>query len=124
VEDDADDFMLLKRALWKAGATARVWWARDAQEALSILAEVSGPASHVCVVLDVQLPGCSGFDLLDQIKAAQAGSKVKVAFLTGFSDARTVQRVQAQAADAFFTKPVDPAGLIQVARDLQRLAAS
>src|SRR5689334_21895096 len=37
VEDDADDFMLLRLALAKAGVAARVWWATNVQEAIEIL---------------------------------------------------------------------------------------
>jgi CheY-like chemotaxis protein len=122
VEDDADDFMLLKRALWKAGATARVWWAHSAAEALGILVEIGPSVAQICMVLDVQLPCSNGLDLVKQIRAAEHGAGVKVAFLTGLTDQATKARALAAGADAFYLKTVDPASLLEIARDLQKLA--
>ncbi len=124
IEDDPDDFMLLKRALNKAGASARVWWARNVQDALRILADVESFASGVCVVLDVHLPGGDGFQVLEQIKTRPPLCPVRFAFLTGMTDRGTADRAAAAGADGFFVKPGGSEEMIQVARSLQRLAAT
>ena len=123
VDDDADDFMLLKRALFKAGATVRVWWAHNGQEATAILADTECSSSAICVVMDVRLLGMDGFDLIDQIKARKGLGRLKCAFLTGMSDKRTEGCAYAHGADAFFAKPCDSAALVEIARALQKLAA-
>ncbi len=122
VEDDPNDFALLKRALWKCGATARVWWAHTADEAMEILAQVDGSVTNICVVTDVRLPGFDGFDLLGHIRARRGRARIKFAFLTGMADQKTERRAYACGADAFFVKPSDLNGLIQISRSLQRLA--
>lgn len=124
IEDDPDDFMLLKRALNKAGASARVWWARDVHDALRILADVELSASGVCVVLDVHLPGGDGFQVLEQLKMRTSQCPVRFAFLTGMTDRGTADRAAAVGADGFFVKPGGSEELIQVARSLQKLAAT
>lgn len=124
IEDDPDDFMLLKRALNKAGASARVWWAHDVSEALGVLADVESSAPCVCVVLDIQLPGGNGFEVLEQMKKRPSLCPVRFAFLTGMTDRATADRAAAVGADGFFVKPVRCEELIQVARSLQKLAAT
>jgi CheY-like chemotaxis protein len=122
VEDEANDFMLLKRALWKAGATARVWWAHDAAEALSLLASLHESTAAICMVCDVRLLGLDGFDLLEKVKATKTKCTVKFAFLTGMCDRATERRAQSEGANGFFIKPSDPADLTNIARQLQKLA--
>jgi CheY-like chemotaxis protein len=126
VEDDQDDFMLLKRALYKAGATARVWWAHNAQEAISLIAELENSTSSICLVMDVRLTGVDGFELLEQVRARAKvpGGVIKCAFLTGMCDDETRNRAKVEGADAFFEKPTDSAQMVEVARALQRLAAA
>ena len=121
VEDNKDDFVLLKRALWKSGATARVWWAHDAAEALSMLTELESSRLRICIVADLQLPVVSGLELLDLVKAEPCHSHVKLALLTGCNDPSTESRAFAKGADAFFVKPAQAENLTEVARALQRL---
>ena len=121
VEDNEDDFLLLKRALWKSGATARVWWAHDAAEALSMLTELESSRLRICIVADLQLPVVSGLELLDLVKAEPCHSHVKLALLTGCNDPSTESSALAKGADAFFVKPAQAENLTEVARALQRL---
>lgn len=122
VEDNEDDFLLLKRALWKSGATAHVWWAHDASQALSMLAELESSQLRICIVADLRLPAASGLALLDMVKAEPCHRHVKFAVLTGCPDSSAEGRALAKGADAFFVKPAQPENLTEVARALQRLA--
>ena len=123
VEEDEGDFMLLKRALYKVGATARVWWSREPGDALSILEELQRSSAPVCVVMEVHLGACDGWDLLGQIKAHSI-RPLKCALLTGLGDDKTRRRAEEEGIDAFFVKPCDSEGLAQIARQLQKLATS
>jgi PleD family two-component response regulator len=124
VEDDPDDFLFLKRALWKTGATARVFWAHDASEAMKILTEVESRTLLICMVADVKLPVVNGFELLAQVRARMGCERVRFAFVTGCSDQRTKDRACACGVDGFFVKPALSEGWIEVARALQRLATA
>jgi FixJ family two-component response regulator len=67
-----------------------------------------GPA---CILLDVQMSGCSGPQLQDRLAAL--GSKVPIIFLTGHGDIpTTVQAIKAGAEDVL-TKPVAKARLLE-----------
>jgi len=122
VEDNADDFTLLKRALWKVGASARVWWAKGSIEALEILAQVGSPGTKICIVSDVKLPEVDGFELLRQVKATCGSFQLKFAFLTGDQDKKTEARAHACGVDGFFLKPNRWEDLVETARALQKLA--
>lgn len=123
VEDEPDDYILLKRALGKVGAIAAVRWAQTGAEALAVLAETRPCGSGVCVVADVKLPGIDGFDLLQSIKSQNGFGRVKFAFLTGRRDPSTEDRARACGADAFFVKPTSGAQLMEIAKALQRMAS-
>jgi CheY-like chemotaxis protein len=122
VEVDSDAFLLLKRALWKAGATARVWWARDATEALSMLKELEMHLGRLCVLANLELPGIGSFRLLELVKAEPAKAQVKFAFLTQQEDQATQDRAFASGADGFFVKPECAEELPNLARALQQFA--
>ena len=63
-----------------------------------------------CVILDVNLPGDSGFDVLAKLR--QLGITSPAIFMSG--RANPTMRTQAQRANAvaFFDKPVPPADLL------------
>jgi CheY-like chemotaxis protein len=122
VEEDSDDFMLLKRALYKSGASARVWWAHDAEEAWSTLNAVESSASGICVVMEIRMAGSDGYELLERLRSKKTACPVKFAFLTGMGDQATEARAAAMGVDGFFVKPVAAVNLIPIARTLQRLA--
>ena len=59
-----------------------------------------------CLVLDVILPGLSGLDLQDRLKAE--GIRVPLIMLTGHGDVRMVVRAMQQGAADFLEKPFHP----------------
>lgn len=124
VEDNSDDFMLLKRALNKAGATARVWRARDAAETISVLAQLETSEGKICLVMDICLPGLNGFDLLSKIREKQPRDRFKCAVLTGMTDQATQARAYSAGVEAYFLKPASPEEWVSLARSIQRFAAA
>jgi len=58
-----------------------------------------------CVVLDLHMPGVSGFDV--QARLAQANDKLPLIVITGNHTEETMHRVTSGGASAYFTKPVD-----------------
>jgi DNA-binding response OmpR family regulator len=88
--------------------------AGSAEEALGFLQD-----RHVCaVVTDLHLPGLSGFELIQQIRAAPAIARPVIVVISGDTDPATPQRVRELGADAFFAKPYSPA---EVRRTLEKL---
>jgi FixJ family two-component response regulator len=58
-----------------------------------------------CVVLDLHMPGVSGFEV--QSRLAQANDKLPLIFITGNHTEETRQRVTRAGASAYLVKPVD-----------------
>ena len=62
------------------------------------------------LVVDVRLPGMSGFDLIGRVK--RRSPNVKVIMVTGIDDAKIRRQVADSSADAFFFKPVHMADFL------------
>src|SRR5687768_1291399 len=60
VEDELDDFALLKRDLENSGMAYSIFWARSGAEAVSLISELAEKNLKICLVLDLQLPDMTG----------------------------------------------------------------
>jgi FixJ family two-component response regulator len=64
-----------------------------------------------CIILDVQMAGCSGPQLQDRLAAL--GSRLPIIFVTGYGDIPTSVRAIKAGAEDFLTKPVATARLLE-----------
>jgi diguanylate cyclase (GGDEF)-like protein len=64
------------------------------------------------LLLDLKMPGMSGFEVLRQVRADPVTRMTPVIVLTSASDARTKLRVLELGATDFLEKPVDPSELV------------
>ncbi len=94
-------FLLLMRA---AGFDARAF--SSAQEFLTY----SSVGDNDCIILDLRMPGMSGFDLMEKLIAK--GINTPVICVTAFDDAKSREQAGERGAAAYFTKPVDDQALI------------
>jgi FixJ family two-component response regulator len=72
-----------------------------------------GPAA--CVVLDINMPGISGADVLDALRAR--GNKVPVVAITGRGDPVLKERLLKSGASAVLDKPVETDALVGAIED-------
>jgi DNA-binding response OmpR family regulator len=70
------------------------------------------------VLLDVMLPGMSGWEVCEQIRLNPDCRRVKIAFLTARSDEAEVARGLALGADAYIIKPFSNDRLIAKVKSL------
>ncbi len=104
VDDDAAVRQATCWALKAAGYDARDF---DSGETFLREADVAAPG---CAVLDLNMPGLSGLDVLQRLR--ERASPLRIIMLTGYGDVPTaVRAIQAGAAD-FIEKPYDPDALI------------
>lgn len=118
VDDDAAVRDLVKPALERAGH--RVLSAGGADEAASLLREEKVDL----LLLDVQLPGLSGFDLLDVLKKDPATAGLPVIMITSRSEERSRVRGLKAGADDYVVKPFSVAELAARVEALLRRARS
>jgi signal transduction histidine kinase/CheY-like chemotaxis protein len=116
VDDDSVDRTAVRRALGKSGlAGAEVREAPDAATALALLAPDQASTEFDCVLLDYELAGDTGLDVLHALR--ERGQHVPVVILTGQSDPLTAASLIKAGATDFLTKDVvAPQRLEQVIR--------
>jgi FixJ family two-component response regulator len=99
VDDDLSLLRALQRLLGGGGFSVATF--SSAEEFL----DFPGRARAACLVVDVHLGGCSGFDLQEQLAAT--GSRVPVLFITARDDAATRERARLAGAFDYLRKPFD-----------------
>jgi class 3 adenylate cyclase len=107
VDDNPDNRQLLKDIVASMGHTPIP--ATDGEETLKLAAE------HLpdLVILDVNMPGMNGFEVLNHLKADNKTSHIPVLMLTALNAAE--HRVQGLeiGADDYLTKPFNPRELME-----------
>ena len=110
VEDNAADARLTREALRIASVEARLRVACDGDEALGVLRRsrlgLDGPRPDL-VLLDLNLPGRSGREVLAEIKADADLAALPVVVLTTSDADDDVAACYALHANAYLVKPVD-----------------
>jgi two-component system, OmpR family, phosphate regulon response regulator PhoB len=119
VDDEADIVALVAYHLAKSGY--RVSTAGTGPDALDA-ARRERPA---LVVLDLMLPGLSGYDVLEQLRAEPSSRDVAVLMLTARRDEADRIRGLSLGADDYLTKPFSPQELVlRVGAILRRVGAA
>jgi len=107
VVDDEPDIVALV-AYHLAKTNYRVSTASNGTDALSI-ARSERPS---LLVLDLMLPGMSGFDVLEHIRAEEATKHIAVLMLTARKEEQDRIRGLSLGADDYLTKPFSPQELV------------
>ncbi len=110
VDDDETILDLLSEALTLQGHE-RIARARSAHEALGIVAATTVPFD--CLLLDIQMPGKTGFDMLAELERAP-----QVIFTTAY-DEFALRAFEVNALD-YLLKPVEPRRLADAVQKLQQ----
>jgi CheY-like chemotaxis protein len=124
VEDSPEDFEATVRALRKSGLANPIVRCQDGDEALDYLhrrgryADPAAAPRPGIILLDLNLPGTDGRDVLREIKGDESLRLIPVVILTTSTDDRDVDRCYRDGANSYIKKPVDLEGFIEA---IQRL---
>ena len=97
VDDDAGMMHAMERLLNAAGYQSVAFSSAEA------LLDTDATTTAECLVLDIHLPGLSGFDLGFHLR--QTGYHAPIIFITAFDDPDSRRRAQANWAAGYFIKP-------------------
>ena len=97
VEDDPSMRQAVRRILQVAGYVPLAF---DSAEALI---EDGSAAAAACLILDVQLPGITGFELRKRL--SREGAQVPVIFITAYDQPEARVQASEAGAVAYLTKP-------------------
>jgi CheY-like chemotaxis protein len=120
VEDSEDHVFLLRHAFQKAGITNPIQVATSGEDAIAFLAGTRPYADWSkyplpCIVLlDLKLPGVSGFEVLSYIRKHAELKALRVVMLTSSDLGQEIKMAYELGANVFLTKPVDLDRLIEM----------
>jgi CheY-like chemotaxis protein len=107
VVDDEPDVEALFRQQFRREVRQGLYtldFALSALAALAILDDIGGE-KIILLVSDINMPGMSGLDLIQEVKARRP--EVPVFMISDYGDAERVKTALARGADRFLTKPID-----------------
>lgn len=117
VEDDPKDAELIREALRAAGFPNSVVVCKDGTSAITLLGAIEH--NEPCVVLvDLRLPGPSGFEVVEAMKADPVMRDVPVVIMTGSRRDEDVVRAYSLGANAYVVKPFGVSEFLELAREL------
>jgi len=111
VEDNPADVRLVREGIdateMKVSVTV-INSGRQAAEHLRTI-EADSPEDHPdLILLDLNLPGKSGFDLLETVRTETVFPDVPVVVVSSSENREDINRVYEQSANAYVMKPADP----------------
>jgi CheY-like chemotaxis protein len=124
VEDDPGHVRLIERNLRRAHFPYPLVLLNDGQAALDYLlpAQVEPgtrqPLQSYLVLLDLNLPGCPGVEVLARLKSDARTKHIPVIILTTTVERHEIEACYALGCNAYFTKPVAYDQFVEVIQKL------
>jgi CheY-like chemotaxis protein len=119
VEDSPSDANLTIREFSKATIANHLHWVEDGEAAMDYLrsqGEFAGSPRPDLILLDLNLPGMDGREVLAEIKADAGLKRIPVVVLTTSNDEEDILRSYNLNANCYVTKPIDINQFIHVVR--------
>ena len=70
------------------------------------------------IIMDIQLPHVSGFELIGQLKQDEALRAIPIMAVTAYAGREDEDRIRAAGADAYVSKPISLARFVESVRGL------
>ena len=125
VEDNPEDRETIRRAFKKVGLVNPMLHFDDGDEALDYLFRrdnfvdaKKNPLPNM-ILLDLNLPGTDGFEILAEIKQDVKLKKIPVVVLTTSSDERDIEKCFQAGANSYIVKPVSFDGFVEAIKRLK-----
>ena len=106
VDDERDVEFLFRQKFRKEirSKSLELVFAFSGQEALDML-EKSNPPKVIYIFSDINMPGMTGLELLEQVK--ERFPNIKISMISAYGDKDNYEKAMGSGAKEFFTKPID-----------------
>lgn len=122
VEDNSEDYETALRACKKIGLDNPIVRCEDGDDALDYLFQ-RGKYAHdtsvlrpAIILLDLNMPGTDGFEVLSELKKDEKLRIIPVVVLTTSSSERDVETCYKAGASGYIQKPVNLDGFVEAVR--------
>jgi len=123
VEDNEGDILLTLEAFSELPAATSIDVVRDGAEALAYLrkeGKYSKTPLPQLILLDINMPGMNGIELLEHIKSDELLKRIPVLMLTTSSSSADIKACYDRSANCFITKPIDFGKFQEVVQNIER----
>jgi CheY-like chemotaxis protein len=117
IDDDEDDRFFMEQAFKTDSPTTQLYSTPDGQQALDLLSSVY-PLPDV-VILDLNMPGLNGFEVLERLKQSTRYQQIPVVILTTSDASDDQEQCRQLGATEFITKPTTFSGLSDIAERIR-----
>lgn len=121
VDDDDGHTELVRRNLRRVGVKNPIEILHSGTDALAYVLSPTRGATPLLMILDINMPGIDGIEVLTQIKNDPRTATIPVIMLTTTDDPRDVMRCHEAGCNLYVTKPVDPAAFVHAVERLGML---
>ena len=122
VEDNLTDSFFMRLALRQSRRPFKLMMAKDGDMAMEILRELEGRgALPELILLDLRLPGRSGWDVLSEIKRDEVLRGIPVIVVSGFNNEGEVQKAREMERVTYLVKPIDMVNFLELPRVVDRI---
>lgn len=122
IEDHLPDIVLTKKAFYKGEFDYAIQVLRDGEKAIDyILKKTPYEDSEMpdIILLDINLPKRSGYEVLSEIKSQQELASVPVIILSSSEAEQDKIKAYQLYANSFFVKPVGLSGLVELVKSIE-----
>ncbi len=130
IDDNADDVTLLRLACGEANVSFQLRAVETGEDAITYLKNTRATTDHEgfpvpdLILLDLKMPGKSGFDVLEWVRAQPDFQHLPVLILTSSIHPEDRMRALSLGADQLLVKSVDFDRLLRMMLALDRLLGS
>lgn len=120
IDDSPEDYQALQRCFTHLGFSNPLVHCSEGEEALNLLDQTTAPKTQVasnlkpgCILLDLNMPGMDGRDILRSIKTHPKLKQVPVVVLSSSNDPEDITSCYRDGANSYMVKPPNFDGLVK-----------
>lgn len=119
VDDSEDDIIIIKRVFKKIHLENCLYVVRSGEEAMDFISHQGKyaegkPPTPGLILLDISMPGMSGFDVLEKIKTDPKYRIIPIIMLTTSNREQDIVKSYKNGACSYITKPVEFIQFVEV----------